>query len=402
MKIKNLFFVAAIATGAFFSCQTENIKSADVLQTESAVADSSKVITKITMLPETVKASLDAKYKGFELKEAVKLSDLKGVVLGYKVEIKFEKKEISVYLDAAGKIIEQILPEIKKDSIKIKKDSLKISVLPLVARMYIIQTYKDAPFEFEREIEKNVITYVVKVKTSAETIKLKFDAMGKLLSTTTTSKIEHPIKQAELLATTKAYLEKTYGTYTLVKAIKISPTGKAPYYLVLIKTKTSVTELKFDANGNLMVKKSEVENISVELSKDKLPSLIINFLNTNYKGNEIKSASVQKDSANKVVSYKVKFVLKNTNYEFMFGETGKFISIISASTVANTTVENSILFKELPAAASELIEKNYKGFTFISAKKKIEKNVTTYKVKIKLMEKTYELVFDATGKLISK
>ena len=90
------------------------------------------------------------------------------------------------------------------------------------------------------------------------------------------------------------------------------------------------------------------------------------------------------------------------NFEASFKAKGKETSVVfdAAGSILETEVE--IKKSELPASVSEILKKDFANAKIEEVAKIDTKGVTTYEVEVEIGEDSFDLIFDAQGKLIKK
>lgn len=128
------------------------------------------------------------------------------------------------------------------------------------------------------------------------------------------------------------------------------------------------------------------------------------------------AANAQKISADKVpaavsaafktkfsTAEKVKWEMENTEYEANFKLNGKEVSANFDETGKWLETETEIKVSDLPAAIQSTLKKDFAGFKVKEASK-IEsvKNGNGYEAEIEKGEETFDVLFSADGKVLSK
>lgn len=113
-------------------------------------------------------------------------------------------------------------------------------------------------------------------------------------------------------------------------------------------------------------------------------------------------AAVKKGLETSMKVKDAKWEKEEGNYEASFKKDGKETSVVldQAGTVLETEVE--ISSKELPVPVMGVLNKDYIGFKIEEAAKITAKVVVTYEAEIEKGEESYELIFDANGKVLKK
>jgi Putative beta-lactamase-inhibitor-like, PepSY-like len=464
MKLTYLIIGAVASTLYLASCEKDQIQSASFIQTESAVSSDSTEVknqVKITFdaLPKVLKDYLVSKYKAYEIVEAVKGTDSKGLAI-YKLKIKADGKIIEIKLDAAGKVVEEVkvgptvgvitaadLPDVVKKYLlekypdykfvggnKIQTTSntvlnVKISTakgdiylmfdgagkliqtneIPKIAelkeadltdaiKMYLKNNYPTAKFVSARkETKASAVSYFVKIKESKGTLELMFDGAGKLLNLSQNGQVETKLPIEQLTAPMSSYMKAKYPTYTFVSAKKIVK-GTVVSYELTIKDLTSTVEIKFDATGTVTsVSKNEVKVVTNVIKEADLAASIKTYLTTKYAGYTFVSANAKADDKKEMMTTVV--IKKNTfTYEIKFNAKGEFVSVSSNEKIVTSTVK----LADAPADMQSYLKANYATAELGAITKSTKGDLVTYTIIIKLNNKKSELTFDAKGKFVSK
>ncbi len=90
------------------------------------------------------------------------------------------------------------------------------------------------------------------------------------------------------------------------------------------------------------------------------------------------------------------------NYEASFEQKGKETSVVFDHAGFILEIEIEIKKNELPGAVLETLKKDYADFELEEAAKIESKGVITYETEIEKGEQTFDLIFDALGKVIRK
>ena len=93
---------------------------------------------------------------------------------------------------------------------------------------------------------------------------------------------------------------------------------------------------------------------------------------------------------------------EDSDYEASFEQKGIEISVVFDSNGSVVETEREIKKSELPAAVLELLKKDYADFEIEEAARIENKGVITYETEIEKGRMSFELIFDAGGKLIKK
>ncbi len=457
--------IGAIATTLYLaSCEKDQVQSSQFNQTEASIATDStqtKNDVKITFteLPTVLKDYLVTKYKAYEIVEAYKGLDSKGLVV-YKLKIKVDGKLIEVKFDASGKVIEEVktgpvLGALKESDLtaEVRKYlsekypnykfisgnkfqttvttmvNIKISTvngdvhlmfdgaskliqaveIPIIMEIkeadltpaiaaYLKTNYPAYKFVTARKESKaSSVAYFVKIKDTKGTLELTFDAAGKLIASSQNGLLSTPITSSQLLPAMTDYIKLKYPNYTFVSAKKINK-GTLFNYEVTLKDLTSTVELKFDDKGNVTsVSKIETKSIPMVLKESDLSAPIKAYLTAKYPGYTfISGITKQNDKKESITS----IIIKKNNgiYEVKFNAKGEFVSVSGNDKVVIVPIKTT----DLPADIQTYLKANYPKGEVVSIAKTTKSDVTTYVLVVKIDNKKVELTFDGKGKFISK
>jgi Putative beta-lactamase-inhibitor-like, PepSY-like len=464
MKLTYLIIGALASTFYLASCEKDQIQSSDFNQTESAIGTDStetKNQVKVTFdaLPKVLKDYLVTKYKAYEIIEAVKSTDSKGLIV-YKLKIKADGKIIEIKLDAAGKLVEEVkvgptvgvitaadLPDAVKKyltekypdykfiggnkiqtptntvlNIKIstakgdiylmfdgagkvmqtneipKIAELKEANLPDAIKLYLKEKHLGYKFiSARKETKVSSISYFVKIKESKGTLELLFDGNGKLINSSQNGNLETKLTAEQLIPAITTYLKTKYPTFTFVSAKK-NVKGTVVSYEVTVKDASSTVELKFDAVGTMTgVSKTDVKEVTNVVKEADLSAAIKTYLTTKYAGYTFVSATSKSDDKKEMMTTVV--IKKNTfTYEIKFNTKGEFVSVSSNE----KTVTSTVKLTDTPADMQSYLKANYATAELGLITKSTKGDLVTYMIVVKLNNKKSELTFDAKGKFVSK
>jgi hypothetical protein len=464
MKLTYLIIGSIAATLYLASCEKDQIQSAAFIQTESSVASDSTEVkneVKVTFdaLPTVLKDYLVTKYKAYEIVEAYKATDSKGLIV-YKLKIKVDGKIIEIKLDAAGKVAEEVkvgpsvgvLKEtdltdvIKKyllekypdykfiggNKIQTEKNTIlniKISTakgdvylmfdgnskliqaneVPKIAelkeadltepiKLYLKATYPAFKFiSARKETKVSSVSYFVKIKDGKGTIELLFDAAGKLINSSQNGMVETQVAAANLLPEILTFLKTKYPTFVVTSAKKIVKNNVVSYE-VTVKDPSATVELKFDAKGTMTsISKTDIKVVPAVIKEADLSAAIKTYLTTKYAGYTFVSAEAKANEKKEMITMVV--IKKNTfTYEIKFNSKGEFVSVSSNEKIVNSIVK----LADVPAEMQTYLKANYATAELGAITKSTNGDLVTYTIIVKLNNKKSELTFDAKGKFVSK
>ena len=93
---------------------------------------------------------------------------------------------------------------------------------------------------------------------------------------------------------------------------------------------------------------------------------------------------------------------EGNNYEASFEQKGKEVSVVFDAIGSILETEREIGKDELPVAVIDVLKKDYPDFELEESAKIDSKGVITYEAEVEKGEQTFDLIFNAQGKLIKK
>lgn len=93
---------------------------------------------------------------------------------------------------------------------------------------------------------------------------------------------------------------------------------------------------------------------------------------------------------------------EGSNYEASFEQKGKKVSVVFDAIGSILETEREIGKDELPVAVIDVLKKDYPDFELEESAKIDSKGVITYEAEVEKGEQTFDLIFNAQGKLIKK
>jgi Putative beta-lactamase-inhibitor-like, PepSY-like len=464
MKLTYLIIGAVASTMYLASCEKDEIQSSTFIQSENSIATDSTAVkneVKVTFeqLPKVIKDQLVAKFKGFELVEAEKVTDAKDIIF-YKIKIKVDGKTSELKFDIEGKQIVEIknaptyvvlketdLSDAMKKALAAKYPDYKflggnklqtaantiynIKISTAIGEAYVIfdgngkllqatevpkitelketelpeaikavlkEKYSSAKVVSVKKVVRiSATTYEVKIKDTKGTVELLFDAAGKLLNSSQNGSLEMPILAANLLPEITTFLKTKYPTFAVTSAKKIVKNNVVSYE-VTIKDPSATVELKFDAKGVMTaISKTDIKVVPVLIKEADLSAAIKTYLTTKYAGYTFVSAMASPNEKKEMITNVV--IKRNTfMYEIKFNAKGEFVSVSSNE----KTVSVSIKLADLPVESQTYIKTNFVGGEVTSVSKVTKGDQVTFMAVVKLKDKKTELTFDAKGKFLGK
>ena len=98
----------------------------------------------------------------------------------------------------------------------------------------------------------------------------------------------------------------------------------------------------------------------------------------------------------------MKWDKEDGSFEVSFDLSKKNMSVVLDEMGIIKEVEIGIAKNELPKVALEVLKKDYVGYKIQEAAKIVSNGITTYEAEVEKSEKTFELIFDNNGKLLTK
>ena len=356
MKLTYLIIGGLATTLYLASCEKSQIESSAFNQTESSIAtDSTQVKNEVRItfaeLPTVLKDYLVTKYKAYEIMEATKYNDEKGLLV-YKLKIKVEGKVIEVKFDASGKVLED-----NKNGQVV--GALKEADLSDAIRKYLSEKYPGYKFISGNKFQTTVTAMInVKIATPTGDVYLMFDGASKLIQAVEIPKIV-VIKESELSADIKAYLIANHPTYKFVSARKESKASSVSYFVKIKDTKGTL-ELTFDATGKLIAS-SQNGMLSTPITSSQLLPAITSYLKTKYPSHTFVAA--KRVNKGTTVSYEIVIKDATSTVELKFDANGNMTSMSKNEIKPVTTILKEA---DLPASIKSYISSKYAGSTFVS------------------------------------
>ncbi len=93
---------------------------------------------------------------------------------------------------------------------------------------------------------------------------------------------------------------------------------------------------------------------------------------------------------------------EGTNYEASFEQKGTEVSVVFDGVGSILETERQIKKNELPTAIHDILKKDYAAYEIEETAKIESKGEVTYEVEVEMGRQTFDLIFDANGKLLKK
>jgi hypothetical protein len=308
-------------------------KAGKITETASTVKESE--------LPKTVTEYLNVKYKGYQLHRAYKKST---GLLGFRVDIVYNKEYFALFFDEAGAVLSEVKGMIGKkggagDLPTIRPVAAATQVafadLPAAVQSALAgYTFKNAIVLID---QNNLARYHVRAEKDGINYDLSLDSAGKTIHSH-----RENIKDVKFTTTDipvvpdsiKIFLDKNVKGWTLKKVTEVKKDNITVHYHVKVTVDKNDLTYMFDRSFKQIIisGKDPKDNPAVpnfvakELTKTKLPSAVVSFLDTNYSGWAVdKAFSISKDGT--VSDYTVFYSLKDKKYKVKFDSAGKFKSV---------------------------------------------------------------------------
>jgi hypothetical protein len=212
----------------------------------------------------------------------------------------------------------------------------------------------------------------------------------------TSDSSEVKVTLMQLPQSVQLYLNTNFKGFVLKEAEKNTNDKGIVTYETKITLADKTIELKFDAEGKLIVKPINAPKSTPVLEADLLAAIKL-YLKEKHAGYTFISA--EKYTVSVLSFYEVKIKTAAGNMSLKFDDKGAII--VKAKEVEEVKT-SQILEANLVDAIKVYLKENHAGYTFVSAEKDTKGALAIYKVKIKTATGMVELVFDAAGKIIVK
>lgn len=304
---------------------------------ESCVSLSGQILsiyktTDNATLPESIKAYLEATYKGYILNKVAVGKDANGKA-STKVSIEFNDQRITLVFDDKNLVVATFTePRNKADGDKSKVFTAKLADLPAN-----IQTQL-AGYEFIGAVAKTNTdsskkTYYVTAKKDGIFYEFTFDNDGKLLKTDSIDPSKKPenkeLKESDLLKVIQDYIKVNYKDWKFEKAAVLMKDKVVDSYSIILSKDKKLILLLFDKDGKF-VKANESSAVQLPKIEVKsivagdLPKVVKDYMDKIYGGWVFMKGNVTlKDGV--ADGYYVSFSLGSDKYQILFDKDGKFI-----------------------------------------------------------------------------
>ena len=227
------------------------------------------------------------------------------------------------------------------------------------------------------------------------------------------------VDSSKLPANLINYLDSAYSGFHYIKSFEITDSaGSNGGYVVIISLNNKPVGLQFDASGSFktVLEQREREDIygsgwhhggrfgnrngehrdTVALSN--IPAAISGYLQTNYPGDTLVKAYINRDSSYLLISE------NNGLYANLFASDGSFVKRVAIETRQNHgvfPVWNTVSADSLNASMTDYLGKTYPGYVFESAfSVTIQNSLQGYAVVIDADNTKYAVIFDSNGNFV--
>ena len=305
---------------------------------ETVVSKDGKILSdyktsKDAVLPDAIKAYLEATYKGYKLQKASQGTDANGKV-SYKVQIEHNDQRITIVFDdkniAVGTFVEP------KNNVG--GDKNKVFVTKLLDLPANIQSQLTG-YEFIGAVVKvnsdnSKKTYFVTAKKDGIIYEFTYDNDGKLVKTDSLDPNKKPenkeLKESDLPQVIKDYIKINYKDWKFEKAAALYKNGSVDSYAIIMLKDKKLTLLTFDRDGKFL-KAVETPTITLPKIEEKalavgdIPAAVKAYLDKTYTGWTFTKGSVtSKDGVAEL--YYVYITVGTDKYHVYFDKDGKFFA----------------------------------------------------------------------------
>ncbi|UAJ14602.1 PepSY-like domain-containing protein [Aquirufa lenticrescens] len=146
--------------------------------------------------------------------------------------------------------------------------------------------------------------------------------------------------------------------------------------------------------------KGIIKEVAVKIAKTDLPAAVLSYLETNFPGATFEHAS--KKTKGDKLGFRVELIFNKEHYSIFFDQTGAFLSQVTGlqgkpGKKGPAPAATEIALADLPAAVKSTLA----GYTFKRAiLVKDAAGMEVYHIRIEKLGVPYDLVVDATGKII--
>lgn len=345
---------AVLATNSLYNADvtTSTSSSSIVLNHTGKIRETATQITQ-TELPKSILDYLSGKYPNYTFDNASKKTDSLKVVKGYRVDLTYNAEKYTNFFDANGGFLAEIKgmkgkpngmgmgpggngrgPGGKSDDKPAPAATITLSDLPDPVKAAITgYTFKTGVLIVDKSGAK---LYHVHVEKDGTVYNFTFNENGVAVNKSSENAKGADITKATLTNIPdkiKAYLDANAKGWTLREGISISKDDVIIHYHIVVTVNGSSQTYMFDKDLNLVTNPGKgpkdnqpLPNVVVtELTRDKIPGDVINYLNTNFANwTLIKAISIIKDGT--LEETEVFFSLGDKKYKSEFDGNNKFLS----------------------------------------------------------------------------
>jgi len=345
---------AVLATNSLYNADvtTSTSSSSVILNHKGKIRETATLITQAE-LPKAILDYLNGKYPNYTFENASKKTDSLNVVKGYRVELTFNAEKYSNFFDANGGFLAEIKgmrgksngmgmgpggngkgPGGKSEDKPAPAATITEADLPAAVKTAISgYTFKTGVLIVDKSGAK---LYHVHVEKDGTVYNLTFDEKGTAIKRSSENAKGADITKATLTNIPdkiKAYLDANAKGWTLREGISISKDDVIIHYHIVVTVNGSSQTYMFDKDLNLITNPGKgpkdnhpLPNVVVtELTKDKIHSDVLTYLNTNFANWTLtKAISITKDGI--LIETEVFFTLGDKKYKSEFDGNNKFLS----------------------------------------------------------------------------
>ncbi len=288
------FFVLALASIAFVSCNKDISGSSAGTSASSTIAVAANVSGSVaaagdsvyivqpcapgskrdsiaeSALPSAVSSYLSSNYSGYTFSKAFSIVSRAGNTTGYVVVIYYNNNPVGIEFNSAGEFV-RVLEQREKGDLEGKGwhhggrfenrggydgDTVALANLPANVLTYFSSNY--ASDTLIKAFVSRDTNYLILSRNNG-LFATVFDASGNLVKRVQLPSREggcSTVEQSALPAVTLAYLDETYPNYVFEKAFAIRVGGIVQAYVVVIDANNTKYALEFDASGNFLKAKT--------------------------------------------------------------------------------------------------------------------------------------------------
>lgn len=345
---------AVLATNSLYNADvtTSTSSTSIVLNHTGKIREKATQITQAE-LPKAISDYLNGKYPNYTFDNAAKKTDSLNVVKGYRVDLTFNAEKYTNFFDANGGFLAEIKgmkgkpngmgmgpgghgkgPGGRSEDKPAPAATITEGDLPAKVKTAITgYTFKTGVLIVDKSGTK---LYHVHVEKDSTVYNFTFDENGIAVKRSSENAKGADITKATLSNIPdkiKAYLDENAKGWTLREGISISKDDVIIHYHIVVTVNGSSQTYMFDKDFNLVTNPGKgpkdnhpLPNVVVtELTKDKIPTEVSTYLNTNFANWTLtKAISITKDGT--LIETEVFFTLGDKKYKSEFDGNHKFLS----------------------------------------------------------------------------